>query len=83
MARVFRCDDLDTPHDYIPTKNNSDPNLGLKRDILGQNWPFLGPQGAQKRDDTRPECVETLSLTQAEQSVAVGTSGAPKMAFWG
>ena len=35
MTRAFRCDDLDTPHGYIPTKNISDPNLAPKRDILG------------------------------------------------
>ena len=82
MTRAFHCDDFDTPHDYIPTKNIFDPNLAPKRDILGQNWPFLGPLGAQKRADTRPKCVVTIILTQTEQPVAVGTKFGPPGPSW-
>ena len=82
MTRAFHCDDLDTPHDYIQTKSISDPNLAPKRDILGQKWPFLGPLGAQKKADTRPKCVVTMSLIQAEQLVAVGTKFGPPGPSW-
>ena len=47
MTMAFRCDDLDTPHGYIPTKNISEPDLAPKRDILSQNLPFWGPEGCQ------------------------------------
>ena len=67
MTRALRCDDFDTPHGYIPTKNISNPNLAL-----------LGPLGAQKRAETRPKCVVTMSLTLAEQPVAVRTKFGPR-----
>ena len=71
MTRALRCDDFDTPHGYIPTKNISNPNLAL-----------LGPLGAQKRAETRPKCVVTMSLTLAEQPVAVRTKFCPRGPSW-
>ena len=58
----------------------------LQKGHFGPKLALLGPQGTQKRDDTRPKCVETMSLTQAEQSVAVGTKfgpPGPPLALWG
>ena len=75
MTRAFRCDDLDTPHGYIPTKNISDPNFGPK-------LALLGPLGAQKRAETRPKCVVTMNVTQAEEPVAVGTKFGPRGPSW-
>ena len=43
---------------------------------------LLGPLGAQKRADTRPKCVVTMSLTQAEQLEAVGTKFGPLGLSW-
>ena len=71
MTRALRCDDFDTPHGYIPTKNISNPNLAL-----------LGPLGAQKRAETRPKCVVTMNVTQAEEPVAVGTKFGPRGPSW-
>ena len=40
---------------------------------------FVNKQvGAQKRVDTRPKCVVTMNLNQAEQPVAVGTKFGPQ-----
>ena len=71
MTRALRCDDFDTPHGYIPTKNISNPNLAL-----------LGPLGAQKRAETGPKCVVTMNVTQAEEPVAVGTKFGPRGPSW-
>ena len=38
--------------------------------------------GAQKRADTRPKCVVTMSLTQTDQPVAVGTKFGPPGPSW-
>ena len=63
--------------------------LNIQLEENGTFWAKTGPfgaQGTQKRDDTRPKCVETMSLTQAEQSVAVGTKfgpPGPSLALWG
>ena len=83
----LQCNYLDTPHGYIPTKNISGP----KKEHFGPKLALLGPLGAQKRAETRSKCVVTMSLTLAEQAVAVrtkfcprgppGTSGSPKGTF--
>ena len=58
--------------------------LGLSWDLwghqkghFGPKMALFGPLGAQKRADTRPKCVVTMSLTQADQPVAVGTKFGP------
>ena len=38
--------------------------------------------GAQKMAETRPKCVVTMSLTQAEQPVAVRTKFGPRGPSW-
>ena len=58
--------------------------LNIQLEENGQNRQ--NGQGTQKRDNTRPKCVETMSLTQTEQSVAVGTKfgpPGPSLALWG
>ena len=40
---------------------------------LGQ----IGPLAATKRPNINPKCVVTISLTQADQLVAVGTKSGP------
>ena len=60
--------------------------LGPLRPPKGPKLALLGPQGAQKRADTRPKCVVTMCPIALDQSAAVGTksgSGGPKKAFWG
>ena len=59
--------------------------LGLSWDLWGHQKGHFGPKmalfgllGAQKRANTRPKCVVTMSLTQAEQPVAVGTKFGPQ-----
>ena len=55
-----------------------------KRGILGQNGhigpkrALLGPLGDKKRPITRPKCVITMTPTQSDQSVAIGTKSGPK-----
>ena len=51
--------------------------LGTQKGHFGPKVALLGPLGAQKKADTRPKCVVTMSLTQAEQPVAVGTKSGP------
>ena len=54
-----------------PQKGHFEPKLAL-----------LGPLGAQKGAETRPKCVVTMSLTQAEQPVAVRTKFGPLGPSW-
>ena len=74
----LQCNYLDTPHGYIPTKNISGPKKGH----FGPKLALLGPLGAQKRAETRPKCVVTMSLTLAEQPVAVRTKFCPRGPSW-
>jgi hypothetical protein len=74
----LQCNYLDTPHGYIPTKNISGPKKGH----FGPKLALLGPLGAQKRAETRSKCVVTMSLTLAEQPVAVRTKFCPRGPSW-
>ena len=63
---------------------------GPKNASFGPKCSFfgakLGPEifilGAQKRAETRPKCVVTMSLTLAEQPVAVRTKFGPRGPSW-
>ncbi len=74
----LQCNYLDTPHGYIPTKNISGPKKGH----FGPKLALLGPLGAQKRAETRSKCVATMSLTLAEQPVAVRTKFCSRGPSW-
>ena len=54
------------------------PDWGHQEGHFGPKMALFGLLGAQKRANTRPKCVVTMSLTQAEQPVAVGTKFGPQ-----
>ena len=56
--------------------------LGTQNGHFGPKVALLGPLVAQKKADTRPKCVVTMSLIQAEQLVAVGTKFGPPGPSW-
>ena len=58
-----------------PSEDLQDPQKGL----LGPKRALLGPLGTQKRPNTRPKCVVTMTPTQSDQLAAVGTKSGP----WG
>ena len=52
--------------------------MGPLEGHLGPKRALLGSLGAQKRPDTRPKCVATMTPTQLDQSAAIGTKSGPK-----
>ena len=46
--------------------------------LLEAKKALLGSLVAQKRPDTRPKCVVTMTPTQLDQSAAIGTKSGPK-----
>ena len=57
-----------------PSESVKDPQ---KRHI-GAKRALLEPLGAKKRRITRPKCVITMTPTQSDQYVTIGTKSGPK-----
>ena len=76
MSRAFRCDALDAPQAYVWKKIVPHKIGPWKFRDRGQIALF-GLSGTQKGPDTRSKYVVSMSLTQADQSGAVGTKFVP------
>ena len=80
MSSAFRCDALDTPHDYITTKKIRTKTGDLQRaqkDRFELKRGLLGPWATPKRPITKSKCIATVTPIQTDPLAVLGTKYSP------